>query len=875
MHWLRRLFQKNKSEKQLDAELRFHIERQVASYRGAGISPKEAHRRAQLDFGGLEAIKQETRESRRGNLLETSFLDMHYAWRMLRKNPGFTAVAVLTLAFGIGGTSAVFSIVSSALLRPLPYHHPSELVWVADENPRAHMTVVLESDYFAYKKLKDVFQDAAAYEPGETHTLTGSGDAVRLSAGAITYNFLDVLGVQPAIGRGFLPEEDRAGAPHSVLLTDVCWRQHFSADPSIVGRSIVLDNESYSVLGVLPPQFEFLDNPGVEVIVPLALQNQEISITKSMRLVRVVARLRPGTTLAAAATYLDATNQRIWAGYPPMFAGMMQGVRAQVIPMREHLIGKTQSALLVLLGAIASVLLIACLNIANLQLARGVSRAKEIAIRGALGAGRSRLLRQLLTENLIISLAGGAAGLLIASWLVGVLRTTGPADIPHLAASQLNVPVFGFALIVSLTAGVVFGLAPVLAAFRVPIVETIRESGTSTGAGWRISRAHNFLTVVELSAALVLFIGAGLLTRSFAQLTSVPPGFDANGVLTAQISLPINLYRTQEQQLAFFRRLEEQVAALPGVESAGLANALPLQGFNLGTSVQRDDLPLAPQGTLPSTGTGVVTPGYFSALHIRLVRGRLLDSSDSRNSPNSLVVNEAFVRRYFPNENSIARRLKVADQGVWTIVGVVEDSKQRGLAADVEPEIFVPVEKWCPAELTLLLRSQGDSMALLPAVRSIVSHLDKNVPLFDVQTMQDMLKGGLASQRFNASLLGAFALFAVFLAAIGIYGVLSYSVHQRVREVGIRMALGAEPRNVLCMILAHGLSLATAGLALGLVGSFALTRLLGSMLYRVRPADPATFITVTLALLAVALAACWIPARRAMRVDPMVALRYE
>jgi putative ABC transport system permease protein len=611
------------------------------------------------------------------------------------------------------------------------------------------------------------------------------------------------------------------------------------------------------------------------VIVPLALQNQEISITKPMRLVRVVARLRPGTTLAAATAYLDATNQRIWAGYPPTFAGMMQGVRAQVIPMREHLVGKTQSALLVLLGAIASVLLIACLNIANLQLARGVSREKEIAIRGALGAGRSRLLRQLLTENLIISLTGGAGGLLIASWLVGVLRTTGPADIPHLAASQLNVPVFGFALIVSLTAGVVFGLAPVLAAFRVPIVETIRESGTSTGAGWRISRAHNFLTVVELSAALVLFIGAGLLTRSFAQLTSVPPGFDANGVLTAQISLPINLYRTQEQQLAFFRRLEEQVAALPGVESAGLANALPLQGFNLGTSVQRDDLPLAPQGTLPSTGTGVVTPGYFSALHIRLVRGRLLDSSDSRNSPNSLVVNEAFVRRYFPNENSIARRLKVADQGVWTIVGVVEDSKQRGLAADVEPEIFVPVEKWCPAELTLLLRSQGDSMALLPAVRSIVSHLDKNVPLFDVQTMQDMLKGGLASQRFNASLLGAFALFAVFLAAIGIYGVLSYSVHQRVREVGIRMALGAEPRNVLCMILAHGLSLATAGLALGLVGSFALTRLLGSMLYRVRPADPATFITVTLTLLAVALAACWIPARRAMRVDPMVALRYE
>jgi putative ABC transport system permease protein len=875
MHWLRRLFQKDKSEKQLDDELRFHVERQISDNVAAGMTPAEARRRAQLDFGGLEAIKQETRESRRGNLLETSLQDLRYALRMLRKNPGFTAVAVLTLALGIGGTSAVFSIVSSALLRPLPYHHPSELVWVTDKNPRAHMTVLLESDYFAYRKLKDVFQDAAAYEPGETHTLTGSGDAVRLSAGAVTYNFLDVLGVQPAIGRGFLPEEDRSGAPHSVLLTDVCWRQHFSADPSIVGRSIVLDNESYSVLGVLPPQFEFLDNPRVEVVVPLALQNQEISITKPMRMVRVVARLRPGTTPTAAAANVDGANQRIWAGYPPMFAGMMAGVRAQVIPMREHLVGKTQPALLILLGAIASVLLIACLNIANLQLARGVSREKEIAIRGALGAGRSRLLRQLLTENLIISLAGGAGGLLVASWLVGVLRTAGPADIPHLAASQLNLTVFAFALMVSLAAGLLFGLAPVLAAFRVPIVETIRESGTPTGPGRKISRAHNFLTVVELSAALVLFIGAGLLTRSFVRLTSVPPGFDANGVLTAQISLPINLYRTQEQQLAFYRSLEERLATLPGVESAGLANALPLQGFNLGIWVQRDDLPTAPPGTLPATGAGVVTPGYFSALHIRLVQGRLLDSSDSRNSPNNLVVNEAFVRQYFPDENAIARRLKVGDQGVWTIVGVVEDTKQRSLAADVEPEIFVPVEKWCPAELTLLLRGHGDPLSFLLAVRSVVSQLDKNLPLFDVQTMDSMLKGGLASQRFNASLLGAFALFAVFLAAIGIYGVLSYSVHQRVREVGIRMALGAEPRDVLWMILSHGLFLAAAGLALGLAGSFALTRLLGSMLYRVHPADPATFIAVTLALLAVALAACWIPARRAMRVDPMVALRYE
>ena len=875
MHWLRRIFNKEQTEKHLDAELRFHLERQISDYIAAGMTPKEARRRAQLDFGGLESVKQQSREARRGNFIEILRQDVRYGFRVLGKNPGFTTVAVLTLALGIGGTTAIFSVVSSALLRPLPYHDPAQLVWLADENTRAHMTVVLESDYFAYQQLKGVFQNVAAYEPGETHTLTGFGDAVRLNGGAVTYNFFDVLGVLPQMGRSFLPEEDRAGVAHTVLLTDACWRQHFSSDPHIIGRSIALDNESYSVIGVLPPQFEFLDNPRVEVIVPLALQNREISITKPMRLVRAVARLRQGMTPAAAAANVDAANQRIWAGYPPSWAGMMEGTRAQVLPLREHLVGKAQPALLVLLAAVASVLLIACLNIANLQLARGVSREKEIAIRGALGAGRSRLLRQLLTENLIISLAGGASGLAIAAWLVRVLRSNGPANIPHLAASQLNLSVFTFALLVSLATGVLFGLAPMLAAFRVPIVETIKESGTPAGPSWKIRRSHNLLTVIELAAALVLFIGAGLLVRSFAQLTSVPPGFDARGVLTAQISLPINLYKTQEQQLAFFRSLEKRLVSLPGVESVALANVLPLQGFNLGSWVQREELPPAPPGTLPTTGVGVVTPGYFSVLHISLVQGRLLDSRDGRVSPNDLVVNEAFIRRYFPNENALGKRLKVADQGIWTIVGVVRDSKQRGLAVDVEPEIFVPVEKWCPPELTLLLRVQGDPITLLPAVRAVVSQLDKNLPLFDVQTMDSLLKGELASQRFNAALLGAFAIFAVFLAAIGIYGVMAYSVHQRVREVAIRMALGAEPRDVLWMILSRGLALAAVGLVFGLTGAFALTRLLGTLLYRVRPSDPATFVGVTLALLAVALAACWIPARRAMRVDPMVALRYE
>jgi len=875
MHWLLRLFRKEKSEYQLDAELRFHLERQISDYIASGMSSEEARRRAHLDFGGLESIKQQSRDARRGNWLDILRQDVNFGLRMLRKNAGFTTVAILTLAFGIGATSAVFSIVDSALLRPLPYHDSARLVWVTDENPREHMTTVLEPDFFAYQQLTGLFESVAAYEPGATFTLTGAGDAIRLDAGAVSYNFFDTLGVRPYLGRAFLPEEDRQAAPHVALLSDLCWRQRFAADPAIVGRAIALDGNSYTIVGVLPPQFEFLDNSRADLIVPSALENHEMSATKPIRLVQVVARLRPGVTPAAAAANLDAINQRLWAGYPAMFVEIMKGTRALVTPLHEHLVGKVRPALLVLLCAIAFVLLIACANIANLQLARAVSREKEIAIRGALGAGRWRLVRQLLTENAIIALAGGALGLLIAAWLVQILRTNGPAAIPHLAASQLNFPVFAFALITSLASGIFFGFAPVLAAFRVSIVETIKENGASGGAGLRIRRSHNLFVVAELALALVLFIGAGLLLRSFTRLASVPPGFDPQGVLTARVSLPVNLYLTQEKQLAFFRQLETQLSALPGVDSVGLANSLPLQGFDRGTAVQRADQPLKPLGSVPTTPVCIVTPGYFSTLRIPLLKGRLLDARDSHDAANTLVVNEAFVQRYFPNDNPIGNQLRTPSDEMWTIVGVVGDSKQRGLAAAIEPEIFIPVEKWCPPELALLLRTKGDPESLLPSVRAVVASLDKNLPLFGVQTGEALLKGEIASQRFNAALLSSFAMFAVLLAAIGIYGVMAYAVHQRVREVGIRMALGAGRDDVLWLILSHGLALSATGLLIGVAASFVLTRLMGSLLYAIRPTDALTYGGASLVLSLIAVLACYIPARRAMRVDPMVALRYE
>jgi putative ABC transport system permease protein len=875
MHWLLRLFRKEQSEKHLDDELRFHLERQISDYIAAGTPAEEAPRRANLDFGGLESIKQETREAQRGNWLDILRQDVNFGFRTLRKNAGFTTVAILTLALGIGATSAVFSVVNSVLLRSLPYRDSTRLVWVTDENPREHIRTVLEPDFFAYQQLTGIFESVAAYEPGSTFTLTGAGEATRLNAGAVSNNFFDTLGVRPALGRAFLPEEDRRAAPYVVLLTDLCWRQHFSADPGIVGRTIALDNNAYSVVGVLPPRFEFLDNSRADVIVPSALENHQIAPDKPIHLVQVVARLRRGITPAAAAANLDALNQRLWAGYPAMFADMMKGTRAQVVLLHEHLVGKAQPALLVLLGAVGFVLLIACTNIANLQMARAVSRAREIAIRCALGAGRWRLVRQLLTENTIIAFAGGILGLLIAAWLVQLLRTNGPTDIPHLAASQLNLPVFAFTLGTSLVTGILFGLGPALAAFRVPIIETIKESGISTSAGLKIRATHNILAVAELAVALVLFIGAGLLVRSFVRLASSPPGFDPQGVLTARVSLPVNLYQTQEKQLAFFRQLETQLSTLPGVDSVALANVLPLQGFDLGTIVKRDDRPVTPPGSTPSTGVGVVTPGYFSTLRIRLVAGRLLNSRDGRESPKVIVVNQAFVLRYYPNENPLGKQLHLAEEGPWTIVGIVGGAKQHGLAGQVEPEVFVPVEKWCPPELALALRTKGDPETLLPSVRAVVANLDKNLPLFGVQTANALLKGEIASQGFNAALLSSFAMFAVLLAAIGIYGVMAYAVHQRVHEVGIRMALGAGRDDVLWLILSHGLALSATGLLTGVAASFALTRIMGSLLYAIRPTDPLTYVGASIALALIALFACYIPARRAMRVDPMVALRYE
>jgi predicted permease len=878
--FLRNLLSSDRADIDLDEEVRSHLELLIEENIRQGMSRDEAQRSARIELGGIEQVKERVRKERLSNWLLSVLSDCRFALRQLRKSLAFTAVAILTLALGIGANTAMFSLVNSVLFRPLPYHAPEQLVWASDFMPRQQDSILLESDFYAWRAQNHVFTDMSAYEAGDTFTLTGTGEPQRLRAARTTFSFLDVLGIAPQLGRTFREEEDRPGAPGIALISDKLWRERFASNPSAVGQSIQLDSQLYTIIGVLPATFEFLENSPADVITPFALENREIGEQKAVRIVRVVGRLRPGITLSLAGADLDAINQRLFAADPPAFAHMFQGAKAEIIPLRERLLGKSRPALLVLFGAVGFVLLIACANIASLQLARAVSREKEIAIRNSLGAGKWRVLRQLLTENILLAFAGGFCGLLLSDWLIRVLVRLSPSDVPHLALARLDPRVLLFTIAATCFAGLLFGLAPAFAALRPNLVDTLKESGAQPGAGRLAPGSQRFLVVAELAAALILLTGSALLLKSFHRLASIPPGFDANGVFTARIPLPPNPYPSHEQQAAFFQRLIGRVAIIPGVTSAAVASILPLQGSNGSTSVEIEGRPPELPGRAPAAEEVLISPDYFQVLHIPLLSGTIFDPHNAQNSANPLVVNQTFVKRFFPDQDPIGRRVVLGKEQGWTIVGVVADTRQFGLAAPVTPCVFVSFEKKMFAgmiipDLTLLLRTSGNPESLLPAVRSMVSNLDKNIPIYDVLTLQDLLHDQTASQRFSSLLLSAFAVFAVLLAGLGIYGITAYSVSQRTREFGLRMALGALPRNISFLILRRVLVLTFLGMAIGIAASLALGKLISSLLFHVEPCDPATFFTVSLLLPTIILLACYVPARRASRVDPMVALRYE
>jgi len=878
--WRRYLhFVRPDAARDVDDELAFHLRQAEDDLVAGGLPRSDARRRARERFGHLGAVRDAcltidrrgARRARRRAHLTGLGQDLRHAVRTLANRPAFTFATVVTLALGIGANTAIFSVVNAVLLHALPYRDAGRLVDMTDLLPSGQ-SLVLDADYFAWRRDNHTLVDAAAYGGGAGLTLTGVGEPERLRSARSTANFLAVLGVTPQRGRPFSADEDRPGGPAVVLMSDALWRRRFHGDPGLVGRTLTLNGEPRTVVGILPAAFEFPRGGRPDLITPFALDDGPLGAGRGSYIVQVVGRLRPGVGAADAEADIAALNRGLEPTHAGGFANMLEGARAQVVPLHARAVGDVRLPLLILLGAVGCVLLIACANAASLQLARAAARRGELAIRSALGAGRRRLARHVLLESLLLAAAGGLSGLGLAYAAVGAVRRLGPATVPHIAGTQVDPRVLAFAMILSLATALLFGLAPMLGSARVPPSEALHEGGARTGTGRRTLSLQQALLVAEVALALVLFVGAGLLMRSFLRLTSQPLGFDGRRVLTAAVALPPSAYATDERRRGFFRELVEQASGLPGVDAAGVSVVLPLQGFSASMGVEVEGRPAEPAGSSFGTAVNAVSPGYFAALGIPLLRGRSIAAGDDAATPAVLVANETFVRRFFPGEDPVGKRLRLAQQDYATIVGVVGDVRQ-GIATPAQPEVYAPFAQWPQSRMTLSLRAAGDPSPLADLVRTIVRNLDPDLPVTDVASMESLTSEQVAPQRFNTVLFATFALLAVLLAAVGIYGVTAYAVSLRVQEFGIRLAMGAEPGRVVRMVVMQGLRLAALGVVIGLAASVGLTRLLASQLYDTTVTDPPTFVAVTLILTAIALLACLVPAWRVTRVNPADVMR--
>jgi predicted permease len=893
-HWLhtlplrlRSLFHRNQVEQDLSEELQYHLEQKTKEYTASGMAPEEARRKARREFGGIEQTKEICRDTRRVSLLETLSQDVRFGLRMLRKSPGFTAVAVLTLALGIGATTAVFSLVSAILLKPLPFPNPDQIVLPELVSPPG---VNLGSDYFPWSQTQfrflaqdsHPFQAVAAFQ-NDSFNLTGTDVPSFLDGFRVSAEFFPALGISPALGRGFTAEEDRPGHEYEVVLSDRMWREYFGANRAILGKAVRLNGYAYTVVGVMPAGFVF---PRAEELpssfnfpreaqlwVPLAIPEAPKNGPSELA---VIARVKPGLTIQQAQAGMDLVTKHAEAK-DPQWKGWFN---SRVVPLTRQVVGDTERPLQLILAAVGIVLLIACSNIANLLLTRSFGRRREFTLRTALGAGRARLIRQLLTESLLIAVSAGAISILLANAGIYFVKTFGPADLPRLREVTLDLPVFAFALCVSLATGILFGLAPAIGATRENLADSLKEGSQRSGLSPTSPRLRNALLVSQVALALVLVISAGLLTRTFFHLLGANGGFNPDRVLTFQLPLPALKYVDQDHIVVFYQNALGRLRSVPGVQSAGIGETVPMGGEGESTVIRMPDHPAATQKELPFANYTIISPGYLSAVGTPVLRGRDFVEADTADSMPVALVNVAMEKKYWPGQSALGKQVGPGSARfpLLTIVGVVPDVKHISFREETAPEMYVVyTQRQWPSMLNLrvALRTKADPASMTASVREAIHSIDPDLPLAKVATLTTLVDDSLSQPRFAMLLLASFGVLALLLASTGMYGVISYSVAQRTQEIGIRMALGAERRNVFGMVLSQGARLAGLGIALGLVAALGVTRLMASFLYGVQPADPLTFAIVSLLLVGTALLACYLPARGATRFDPLVALRHE
>ena len=801
--------------------------------------------------------------------MESLIKDLRYGFRSLLKRPAFTLITVITLALGIGANTTLFSFVNGILLRPLPYKDPGRLVVLDETAPKQGIAsfAVSYPNFVDWRAQNQVFEDIAAYGQG-SYSLSGAGDPEQIPGAPISHGLLEVLGVMPALGRTITAEEDQPETNNVVLISNQIWEQRFGASTDVIGKTLMVSGRPRTIIGVMPAGFKFPDR--AELWVPLAL-NEKL-FTRTDHGLGAIARLKPNVTLEQAQAEMNLIARRIEEQHPVT----NEGLGVNVFPLRGWLAADYRDALLILLGVVLFVLLIACANVANLLLARSSVRQHEFALRAALGASRARIVRQMLTECAVLSAAGATLGVILAVWGKSLLLTAIPEDMPFWMKFDLDLRVLAFTVAISFLTILLFGIAPALQSARTDLNDVLKEGGRGSSSGR--NRLRNLLVVTEVALSLMLLVGAGLMVRSLAKLESVQSGINPDGVLTLGVPLPRAKYPKPEEAPAFFRQLIDRVEALPGATSVAAASGLPLRG-GWGRSLTVEGWPLLSVGQAPMINHVVVTPNYFKTMGIPMLEGRDISETDAAEAPRVTVVDERLARQYWPNESAVGKRIRFgppeANEPWHTVVGVVGNVRHERLDRDTRQSIYVSYQQIPVRGMAVAIRSSGDPESLSNAVRKEVLALDKDQPITNVMTMDAVLSRSVWQQRFYAILFGVFAGLALLLASVGIYGVMSYAVAQRTQEIGIRMALGARTIDVLKLVIRNGMTLITVGVVLGLIGAVALTRLLTTFLFGVTPTDTVTFVAVSLVLIVVALLACYVPARRAAKVDPLVALRYE